>query len=163
MARIDNVTPTTLQKLQVKILGERWALLPLRLLLGFGFAFHGYAKLARGVSKFSGILGVIGVPLPLPMAWTTTLLELVGGLLLMLGLFVRPLCVPLIMLMLVAMFGVHWRYGFSSIALRGITPAGANFGPVGVEVNLLYIAGLIALAASSKSPWSVTWRRASRA
>lgn len=146
------MTNTTLQNILAKILGERWALLPLRLLLGFGFAFHGYAKLSRGVGKFAGILDAIGVPLPLPMAWATTLLELLGGVCLMLGVLVRPLSIPLIVIMLVAMFGVHFPYGFSSVALRGITPAGASFGPVGYEVNLLYIAGLIALAASRPSP-----------
>jgi len=28
---------------------ERWALVPLRLLIGFGFAAHDFAKLTRGV------------------------------------------------------------------------------------------------------------------
>ena len=30
-----------------------WALLPLRLLVGYGFAAHGYAKLARGPAAFA--------------------------------------------------------------------------------------------------------------
>ena len=30
-----------------------WALVPLRLVVGFGFAAHGYAKLARGPESFA--------------------------------------------------------------------------------------------------------------
>lgn len=152
---------TTVQKLQAKIASERWALLPLRLLLGFGFAFHGYAKLARGVGKFAVVLADIGAPMPVPLAWATTLIEFFGGISLMLGAFVVPLSVPLIVIMLTAMIGVHLPYGFSSVALKGITPAGATFGPVGYEVNLLYIVGLVTLATGGPSPLSLgPWLRA---
>jgi uncharacterized membrane protein YphA (DoxX/SURF4 family) len=53
--------------------------------------------------------------------------------------------VPLIVMMLVAMFTVHLRYGFSAINTVGLTAEGPQFGPPGYEVNLLYIAGLLAL------------------
>jgi len=36
--------------------GKDWALLPLRLIIGFGFAAHGYAKLNRGPENFAAIL-----------------------------------------------------------------------------------------------------------
>src|SRR5262245_34881806 len=49
---------------------------------------------------------------------------------------------PLIVMMLVAMFTVHLRYGFSAINTIGLTADGPQFGPPGYEVNLLYIAGL---------------------
>lgn len=41
-----------------------WQLLPLRLIIGYGFAVHGYAKLARGPANFAAILAAIGIPLP---------------------------------------------------------------------------------------------------
>jgi putative oxidoreductase len=41
----------------------------------------------------------------------------------------------------------------------GIGQAGAQFGPVGYEINLLYIAALLTLAASGSTPWSVDRRR----
>jgi putative oxidoreductase len=47
--------------------------------------------------------------------------------------------------LLVAMFSVHWRYGFSSIKLVAVTAAGAKFGPPGYECDLLSLACLIAL------------------
>jgi uncharacterized membrane protein YphA (DoxX/SURF4 family) len=37
--------------------------------------------------------------------------------------------------------------------------AWAQFGPVGYEINLLYIAALLTLAASGSTPWSVDRRR----
>jgi putative oxidoreductase len=46
------------------------------------------------------------------------------------------------------MFKVHFQYGFSSVRLKAITPSGAEFGPIGYEITLLYIAGLITIALS---------------
>jgi putative oxidoreductase len=53
--------------------------------------------------------------------------------------------VPLIASMLVAMFSVQWRYGYSSVNTIGLTDAGPVFGPPGYEINLLYIACLFVL------------------
>ena len=132
-----------------------WALVPLRLVVGFGFAAHGYAKLARGPETFAAILHVMGVPAPGLMAWATSLLELLGGISLMLGAYVLPLSLPLSVVMVTAMFGVHFRYGFSSIRLQALSASGAIFGPVGYELNLLYVAALLVLALCGPSPVSV--------
>jgi putative oxidoreductase len=131
-----------------------WALLPLRLVVGFGFAAHGYAKLARGPESFAAILHVLGIPAPGLMAWATSLLELLGGISVMLGAFVLPLSLPLGVVMVTAMFGVHFRYGFSSIRLQALSASGAVFGPVGYELNLLYLAALLVLALCGPSPLS---------
>ena len=122
-----------------------WADLPLRLIMGFGFMVHGWAKLSRGPAGFGKLLHQIGVPLPELTAWIVTLLEFFGGLALILGVYVTLISIPLIITMLVAMFTVHLPYGFSSIKTTGLTEAGPQFGPPGYEVNLLYIAGLITL------------------
>lgn len=132
-----------------------WALLPLRLMIGFGFAAHGYAKLARGPASFAPILAALGAPAPLLTAWVTSLIEFAGGILLMLGAFVVPLSLPLAAVMATAMFGVHLRYGFSSIRLKAVSGAGAEFGPIGYEITLLYLAGLATLALAGPSPLSV--------
>ena len=134
------------------------ALLPLRLMIGFGFAAHGYAKLHRGPDKFAVILASIGVPQPHLTAWVTALLEFFGGISVMAGAFVLPLTVPLAFIMLTALFTVHLQYGFSSITLKAVTSSGAQFGPVGYELNLLYITGLLTLAISGAGALSVdTW------
>jgi len=124
-------------------------------MVGFGFAAHGLAKMGRGPEKFAVILQAMGVPAPHLAAWATSLLELAGGVCLMAGLAVVPLTVPLSVVMLAAMFGVHLRYGFSSIRLEALTPEGARFGPIGYELNLLYLAGLLALGLGGAGPASL--------
>lgn len=141
--------------LRTVIATEGWPLLPLRLIAGLGFAAHGYAKLARGPEHFATILAAMGIPGAEPTAWITSLLEFFGGLLLMAGAAVLPLSLPLAGVMLAAMFGVHFRYGFSSVRLKAFTASGAEFGPIGYELNLLYIAALLTLALSRPSPLSV--------
>jgi putative oxidoreductase len=135
--------------------GKDWALLPLRLIIGFGFAAHGYAKLNRGLENFAAILKSIGVPLPHVTAWVTSLLEIIGGVSLMAGALVLPLSLPLAIITLVAMFTVHFQYGFSSIVLKRVTASGAEFGPIGYELNLLYIVGLLTLALGGSGKLSI--------
>jgi putative oxidoreductase len=140
--------------------GYPWALLPLRGVIGFGFVAHGWAKWSRGPANFARLLHQIGTPLPLATAWAVTLLEIFGGLAILVGAFVAVASVPLIVTMLTAMFTVHLRYGFSSINTTGLTPAGPTFGPPGYELNLLYVAGLLALALLGPGALSVDqlWR-----
>ena len=152
---------------QKRLLDQGWALLPLRLLIGFGFAAHGLAKLSRGPEHFATVLAAMGIPAPSLAAWVTTLLELLGGLSVMAGALVVPLSVPLAVVMLTAMFAVHLPNGFSSIKLRSITATGAEFGAPGYELNLLYLAGLFTLCLGGSGAASVdgllSTRRAKRA
>ena len=62
---------------------------------------------------------------------------------------------PLFMLLVVAIFTVHLPYGFSSIKLLSVTAAGAQFGPPGYEVNLLYLACLAALVLGGSGPLAI--------
>jgi len=137
---------------------ESWgdlALLPLRLIIGFGFMAHGYAKLSAGPQKFAEMLQTIGIPAPGLMAWMTALVEFFGGLAVVAGALIPIVSIPLAVVMLVAMFTVHLPYGFSSIKLMGITGGGPQFGTPGYEVNLLYLAGLLTLVLGGTSPFSV--------
>lgn len=122
-----------------------WALLPLRLIVGYGFVVHGWAKLSRGPANFGKLLDLIGVPLPTETAWMVTLVEITCGIAIMVGAFVLIAGIPLIATMLVAMFTIQLPYGFSSVQTIGLTASGPRFGPPGYEINLLYIAALIAL------------------
>ena len=132
-----------------------WAPFLLRIIIGYGFAVHGLAKLSRGPEAFAGVLQSIGVPVPHFMAWVTIITELVGGLAVGVGAFMTFASIPLAVILLVAIFTVHLPYGFSSIKLIAVTPAGAQFGPPGYECNLLYIAGLVALALGGPGPLAV--------
>jgi putative oxidoreductase len=54
---------------------DRWPLVPLLLIVGFGFIEHCFTKLAKGPDAFANILQAIGVPGPHFMAWSTILVE----------------------------------------------------------------------------------------
>jgi putative oxidoreductase len=132
-----------------------WWALALRAIVGYGFLAHGLAKLSRGPSAFADVLRALGVPAPEVMAWATILVETCGGLSVLLGAFVRAASIPMVAVMLVAMFIVHLPYGFSSIKLVAVTGGRAQFGPPGYEVDLLYIACLAALVLGGPGPFSV--------
>ena len=134
---------------------NRWPLLPLRLIVGFGFLEHGLAKLVKGPDAFANILQAMGVPGAHFMAWSTILVEILGGLAVVLGLFVTLASLPMAAVLLVAMFTVHLPYGFSSIKLEAVTAAGPHFGPPGYEVALLYLACLAALVLGGTGPLAI--------
>lgn len=135
---------------------RQWAPLFLRLIIGFGFMAHGWAKLGSGApTGFEKLLIQTGVPFPHLTARVAPLVEIIGGLAILLGLFVSITAIPLICVMLVAMVTVNVNYGFSSIKTIGLTPQGPIFGPPGYEINLLYIAGLISLIITGAGMFSV--------
>jgi putative oxidoreductase len=138
--------------------------LVLRVILGFGFLYHGWPKLfsAAGHDQFAGMLSGIGIPAPGLMAWVVGLLEVVGGIALIAGAFVALFSALFVIEMLVAMFTVHLSSGFNFINITGMTDAGPQFGMPGYEVNLLYIGGLIAIALVGAGAWSVDEMRAGR-
>ena len=134
---------------------DRWPLIPVRLIVGYGFMEHGFAKLAKRPDAFAHILQAIHVPAPLFMAWSTILVEILGGLAVILGAFVTLASLPMAAVLLVAMFTVHLPYGFSSIKIVAITAGGAQFGPPGYEVDLLYLACLVALVLGGPGPLAI--------
>ena len=125
----------------------------LRLIVGYGFVEHGSAKLARGPDTFAAILQGIGVPFAQFMAWCTITVEILGGLAVLLGAFVALASLPMAAVLVVAIFSVHARYGFSSIKLIAVTTAGPRFGPPGIETNILYLVCLAALVIGVPGPW----------
>jgi len=133
----------------------RWALIPLRLIVGFGFMEHGFAKLTKGPEAFSAILQAMAVPAPHFMAWATIVTELLGGLAILLGAFVSIISLPLAMLLSVAIFTVHLQYGFSSIKLMSVIAGRPQFGPPGYECDLLYLACLVALVLGGSGPMAI--------
>ena len=141
---------------------QRWIPIPIRMILGVGFMVHGWAKWSRGPAVFAELLKQAHVPLPLANAWLVTLLEIFGGLALLIGAFVTIVSVPLILSMLGAMFTVNIKYGFSAVNTIGLTSAGPQLGPPGYEINLLYIACLVVLILSGAGPLSIDALRSRR-
>ena len=94
-----------------------WFTLPVRLALGAVFVAHGAQK-ALGMWGGPGLSQFTSGPAPLGLkpAWlwlgAAALAELAGGVLVLLGLMTRLGALLIAAVMLVAMFGVHWRGGF---------------------------------------------------
>jgi len=142
---------------------SKWAPIPIRLIVAFGFIMHGYAKYSRGPETFAVVLHTLGVPLPLAFAWLTTMVELVGGFAILFGAFVPLVSLPMATVLLTAMFTIHWPYGFFSVKLVEVTANGTKFGPVGYEIILLYLSGLAVLVLGGAGPFSIDqWRSSDR-
>ncbi len=135
-----------------------------RLILGFGFVYHGFPKLFLPAEReaFVGMLRTIEVPQPGLMAWAVGALEFVGGLALIAGAFVVIFGSLLTINMLVALFTVHLPQGFNFMHMTGMTETGPTFGMPGYEVPLLYIAGLLVLVFGGAGVLSVDRRRSRR-
>lgn len=95
------------------------ASLALRLYLAPVFWMAGMSKLNAfdsTVEWFGNSEWGLGLPFPWLMALLATAAELVGAVLLLLGLFTRLISTPLMITMLVAIFAVHWPNGWQAIA-----------------------------------------------
>lgn len=135
---------------------QRWAPIPLRLIVGYGFIAHGYSKLVHGPMHFAMILHALGVPAPELMAWVTILTELVGGAAVLAGAFVPLVSIPMAVVLVTAMLTTQLPYGFLAIKIQSVTAAGVQFGPPGYEVDLLYLACLAALVMGGSGPLAVS-------
>ena len=81
------------------------ALLVIRLAAGVIFVIHGYGKLfgtAPGMTAFTGMVEKLGFPAPGLFAYLAALTEFLGGIALILGVFVPPAAALLAIVMLVA-------------------------------------------------------------
>ncbi len=99
--------------------GELFAALALRLYLAPIFWMAGTRKLKdidSTIAWFANADWGLGLPLPALLAWLATLTEVIGALLLLVGLGVRWVSIPLMVTMLVAGLTVHWQNGWLAIA-----------------------------------------------
>jgi len=86
-------------------------LLAVRLYWGFQFAQTGWGKL-HNLPKVTGLFSSLNIPLPGFSAPAVSLLELVGGILLMFGLFSRPIA----FLLFCNMFLAYWTADREALA-----------------------------------------------
>ena len=90
-----------------------WGLAVVRVVAGVVFFMHGFQKLfLMGFGGVAGFLGGQGVPAPGLFAVIVTLVEFLGGLALIVGLFTRIAAILLAIDMLVALLTVHLPGGF---------------------------------------------------
>jgi putative oxidoreductase len=92
------------------------ALLFLRIGVGVIFIVAGWGKLT-GIEGTQEFFGGIGIPAAGLMAWVVALVEFVGGLMVLLGLYLRIPALLLAIVMVVAIFTVKLEQGFSAMRI----------------------------------------------
>lgn len=112
-----------------------FAPLVVRVIVGLIMAAHGLQKLLAGPANFGAFLAQLGVPAPTLMGYVVTLVELGGGILLIIGLFSRLSALLLTIDLVVAIVLVKVDVGF-------LSPQG---GGAGAELNLALIAGFMVI------------------
>ena len=117
---------------------EPYALSLLRIVIGFTFSLHAYQKL---FGAFGGV-GHGAAAHPFSLLWTAGLIEAIGGALILLGLYTRPVAFVLCGEMAVAYFHQH--------APRGLWPI-SNGG----EPAVLYCFIFLVLVSAGGGAWSL--------
>lgn len=119
------------------------SLLLARLAVAYGFLDPALMKWSnmKGTADF---FGSIGIPFPLLNAYMAATTEIVGIVLLTLGLLTRLISIPLVVVMIVAISTVHLAHGFS---------AGNN----GFEIPLYYMLFLFIFMAHGAGKFSLDY------
>lgn len=134
---------------------EDLPLLLLRVILAYTFYGPAMAKFS-GIENTAGFFEHLGIPLPMLSAYLAAGTELVGAVLLILGLMTRLISIPLLVIMFVAIATVHGANGFHVVlpgsgwsdpfingeAVSGTVVVLQN----GYEMVMYYIAMLMVLA-----------------
>ena len=117
------------------------ALFVARLLIAYGFYEPAMSKW-NDIDSVAQWFDSMGIPFPTINAYLAAGTEAVGVLLLVLGLFTRLISLPLIVIMIVAIFTVHLSNGFS---------AGVN----GFEIPLYYMVFLMIFVSHGAGKFSL--------
>jgi putative oxidoreductase len=127
-------------------LTARYGLAILRVVLGIATLFHGWSKLSGGVGNVAGFFGgVLGIPAPGLMAWVVTIVELVGGILLVVGFLSQIAGILIALDMLGAIL--------FAFLLRG-APFIEN-GAITWEKEAVFAAAALCIALAGPGAWSV--------
>ncbi len=114
---------------------REYGLALLRIILGVVFFAHGYLKFFKmGMDGVVGFFTSLGIPFPVLAAWGVTLLEMVGGIALILGIFTPVL-------------GVLFAIEMAGVMLTAKRGQGF-FAPKGYEFELTLLVASLALALS---------------
>lgn len=126
-------------------LTARYGLAILRIVLGIAMLLHGWSKLSGGVGGVADFFGSLGIPAPGLMAWVVTVVELVGGILLVVGFLTQIAGI----LIAIDMLGVI----LFAFLLRGV-PLLEN-GAITWEKEAVFGAAALCIALAGPGAWSV--------
>jgi putative oxidoreductase len=126
-------------------LTARYGLAILRVVLGIAMAVHGWSKLSGGVDNVAGFFGMLGIPAPGLMAWVVTIVELAGGILLVVGFLSQIAGILIALDMLGAIL--------FAFLLRG-APFIEN-GAITWEKEAVFAAAALCIALAGPGAWSV--------
>jgi uncharacterized membrane protein YphA (DoxX/SURF4 family) len=115
---------------------EDIGLLLLRVVLGLVFLVHGRAKFQGGIEKTVGFFATLG--LPGFLAYVVAVIELVGGLLMILGLGTRVISALFALVMLGAILTAKLSAGFLG----------------GYELDLILLAASVCLLLAGSTMWA---------
>jgi len=121
--------------------GQSLSLLLARLAVAYGFYDPAMQKWSD-IKSVADWFGTIGIPFPTLNAYMAASTELLGIVLLTLGLFTRLISIPLMVIMVVAITTVHLAHGFA---------AGDN----GFEIPLYYMLFLAIFASYGAGKFSL--------
>ena len=129
-------------------LTARYGLAILRIVLGIAMLVHGWGKLSGGVDNVAGFFGgTLGIPAPGLMAWVVTIVELVGGILLVVG-FLTPIAGILITLDMLG--AILFAY-----LLRGAPFIAENGQQISWEKEAVFAAAALCIVLAGPGAWSV--------
>jgi putative oxidoreductase len=140
--------------------GDWGALLVIRVLMAYEFISAGLMKF-NGANWFGSVQDKFPFPfnvIPVEISWfLSTWSEILGGIGLLFGLFTRFWALSLIILSIVAIFGVHWPDDWHSLGELWQGYAVKNKGFGNYRIPLLFIAMLIPLVFKGPGKLSVDY------
>lgn len=87
------------------------AALLLRVVLGVTFLFHGFSKFQMGIPNVGKFFGTLGLPFPGTLAYIIVAIEIIGGVMMIIGLGTRLVAVLFAATMLGALFTTKMTAG----------------------------------------------------
>lgn len=122
-----------------------YGLMILRVVLGIAFLIHGWSKFSGGVDGVAGFFTSLNIPAPSLFAYIVSIVELVGGALLIVGFLTQIASILLFLDMLGAMLFAFWMRG---------QPLVEN-GAISWEKEAVFAAAALCIFLAGPGIWSI--------
>lgn len=117
------------------------SLLLFRILLPLFFVAHAVTRILNGtIGRFADFLTDKGLPQTITMVWGITVYEIIGGITLALGYYIRFLSLGFILMLIMGNIIIHYQNGWWV----------GEHGEGGMEYSCALILGLIVIASTEK-------------